>query len=267
MELSAAGLFEQPFRTHGKPSALCSYAGLRNALEFLDKTYADKHGLALFQGPTLSGKTTILQQFIDSLHPEVSTAIVDGNGLDTTGLLQQILAQYGYRLELTSDNELSSMLRVFAMQQTVAGNPPILIVENTHMLNGDVLRVIAELAEAKANRQSALRIILVSDRSIAHIIKAPAMEAVAKRVTGLHRLAPMAALETRDYLHAKLVAAGSLEPASIMPDTVCADMYAASGGWPGVVDRIAILALGKSGKLSDHQYPCRTPPLARRCVN
>ena len=246
MELSAAGLFEQPFRTHGKPSALCSYAGHRSALEFLEKTYAEKHGLALFQGPTLSGKSTILQQFIDSLHPEASAAIVDGNGLDTTGLLQQVLAQYGYRLELTSDNELASMLRVFAMQQTVAGNPPLLVIENTHLMTGDVLRVVAQLAEAKANRQSALRMVLVSDRSVSHILKAPAMESVAKRVTGLHRLEPMAALETRDYLHAKLVAAGSLEPASIMPDTVCADIYSASSGWPGVVDRLAILALAKA---------------------
>ena len=217
MELSAAGLFEQPFRTHGKPSALCSYGAQRSALEFLEKAYADKNGLALFQGPTLSGKSTILQQFIDLLHPEASTAIIDGNGLDTTGLLQQILAQYGYRLELTSDNELASMLRVFAMQQTVAGNPPLLIVENTHQMQGEVLRVLAKLAEVKANRQSALRMVLVSDRSIAHILKAPAMESVAKRVTGTHQLGPMAALETRDYLHAKLVAAGSLEPAAIMP--------------------------------------------------
>ena len=106
--------------------------------------------------------------------------------------------------------------------------------------------LIGRLAEVTADRQSALRIILSSDRSIANILKSPAMECVTKRVTGTHQLAPMAALETRDYLHAKLVAAGSVEPASIMSDVVCADLYAASNGWPGVVDRLALLALAKA---------------------
>ena len=246
MELSDTGLHEQPFRTHGKPSALLDYAAHRAALEFLHATYREKHGLGLLQGPALSGKSTVAQQFMLSFDSDVSRALVDGEGLTPTALLSSVLSQFGYKLELTSENELISMLRVFTMQQTAGGNAPILVIENTHAMEANTLSVVCELAGVAVSRQSALRIILLSDRSIDNIISAPAMECISKRVSGVHLLGPMSALETRDYLHLKLEAAGAENPADIFPDAVCADVYSASNGWPGVVDRLALLAFAKA---------------------
>lgn len=246
MELSDTGLHEQPFRTHGKPLALSPYAANLSAHEFLKETYKNRHGLGLLQGPTLSGKSTVAEQFMESLDSDVAKAIVDGDGLNTSSLLEAVLGQFGYTLEFNSMNELLNMLRVFAMQQTVVGSPPILIIENTHLMQAGALRVLCELADFQAKRQSALRMVLMSDRCIKNIISSPAMESIGNRVTGKHLIAPMSSLETRDYLHVKLSAAGAPEPAQILPDTVCADLYAASNGWPGVVDRMAILALAKA---------------------
>ena len=246
MELSDTGLHAQPFRTHGKPLALLSYAAHRSAIEFLEKIYAAKDGLGVLQGPALSGKSTVAEQFLDSLDSEVSTAIVDGEDLDTGALLGAMLSQFGYKLELTSTNELTSMLRVFTMQQTVAGHPPVLIVENTHAMKACALQALCQLADCKADRQSALRIVLMSDRSIENMLDAPSMACVSKRVSGTHLVGPMTALETRDYLHKKLSAAGADDPADIFPDTACADLFSASNGWPGVVDRLALLAFAKA---------------------
>ena len=119
MELGAAGLQEQPFRTHGKPLVFVNYAGQRAAIDFLNSTYDNLRGLGLFLGPSLSGKTTILRQFVDDMDPDVSVAVVDGSGLNTSALLEAILGQYGYRLDYDSASELINMLKVFAMQQTV----------------------------------------------------------------------------------------------------------------------------------------------------
>lgn len=248
MELGAAGLQQQPFRTGGKPLVMSSYAAQQSALEFLKKTYKHKHGLGLLQGPSLSGKSTVIRHFIDIVGDDVSTAIVDAHGITTQTLLESVLGQFGYQLELTSVNELLNMLRVFAMQQTVAGQAPLLVIENTHTMNANALGVLSELADVKASRQSAVRVVLSSDRSIDHIIDAPAMEGVAARVTDTHRLGAMTLPETRAYLHAKLSAAGSVDPAGVIPDEVCDHLYSASGGWPGVVDQLALIALIKAEK-------------------
>src|SRR5690606_29732075 len=47
----------------------------------------------------------------------------------------------------------------------------------------------------------------------------------------------------------KLKAAGCREPAQVFPEDVCLELHEAAGGWPGWVDRLAQLALGRATKL------------------
>ena len=55
--------------------------------------------------------------------------------------------------------------------------------------------------------------------------------------------------EAKDYLLKKLRAAGSSVPEYILPSSVCVELWDASGGWPGVLDRIALLAIAKAETL------------------
>ena len=55
--------------------------------------------------------------------------------------------------------------------------------------------------------------------------------------------------EAKDYLLGKLKAAGSTVPEYILPSSVCVELWDASGGWPGVLDRIALLAIAKAETL------------------
>jgi type II secretory pathway predicted ATPase ExeA/pSer/pThr/pTyr-binding forkhead associated (FHA) protein len=246
MELGEAGLQEQPFRTHGRPLVFVRYSAQQTAFGFLTDTYAHDRGLGLFQGPSLSGKTTIIRHFAESLTNDAAVAVVDGAGMNTTGLLEAMLSQYGYDLQFSSVNELLSMVKVFVLQQTAANHAPLLVVENTHALNPSALRVLCELAGLKVRTKCALRLILASDRSISSMIKAPAMETILKRLTGDFHLAPLSISETTDYVHAKLRAGGCFDPLSILPVETCDEIHFASGGWPGVIDRLVTLAMSKA---------------------
>ncbi len=249
MDLAAAGLAEQPFRTHDKPLSTVSYASHRDALKVLEDTCAAPNGLSLLQAPPLSGKSTLIRHFIDTRPEDCATAIVDGNGLNTTSLLESILRQFGYVLDYTSPNELLAMLRVFTLQQAASGESPLLIIENSHALNPSALRAVCELADLNVRRVSALKIALVSDRSLHDIVTAPAMRCIEKRLTHDFHLRPMTQQETVHYLYAKLNAAGSLVPEFVFPRAVCTELWRASGGWPGILDRIALLALAKAKAL------------------
>ena len=142
MDLGAAGLSEQPFRTDGKPLTVVSYASQQEALKVLDDTRRARQGLSLLQGPTLSGKTTLIRHFVDKLPEDCAVAVVDGTGLNTSGLLEAVLHQYGYVLHHSSIAERLAMLRVFALQQAASHEPPLLIIENTHLLNPSALRTL-----------------------------------------------------------------------------------------------------------------------------
>lgn len=246
MELGEAGLQEQPFRTHGRPLVFVSYASQQNAFDFLNETYNKDRGLGLFQGPPLSGKTAIIRHFAETLSDDDAVAVVDGAGLNTTALLEAVLSQFGYDLKFSSVNELINMVKVFVLQQTASDHAPLLIIENTHALNPSALRVLCELSSLKIRAKSALRLILASDRSISSIVKAPAMASISQRLTGDFHLEPMTNYESTDYLHAKLRAGGCLDPLAVLPEDVCQDLHIASGGWPGVLDRLVLLALARA---------------------
>lgn len=259
MELGVAGLKEQPFRTHGRPLVFVTYAAQEKAYEFLHATYDHFSGLGLFQGPTLSGKTTIIRHFANQQKEKCAVAIVDGAGVNTTTLLESVLRSYGYEHKFDTVNELLCMLKVFIQQQTASGQPPLLMIENIHEMNPSGLRVLCELASVRVREKFALRLVLVSDRSIDYIVEAPAMESMLKRNPGSFHLEPLTMDETCDYLYKKMRYGGCLDPAFVFPEDICDELHRASGGWPGIVDRLALLAIAKAGtcpiKLRHVEYP------------
>ena len=246
MELDAAGLQEQPFRTQGRPLVFVAYAGQEAAFEYLERIYDHRFGLGLIQGPPLSGKSTLLRQFAEFKTSDVAVALVNGSGLNADGLLQAVLSQFGYELESSSVNELLNMLKVFLQQQTASGQAPLLIIENTHEMNPSALRVLCELSKLRVRQYFALRLVLASDHSMTAMIDAPAMNCISKRLGDIFKLRPLTQDETTDYLYAKLRAGGCFDPENVLPNDVCDELHDASGGWPGIIDRIAILALAKA---------------------
>jgi general secretion pathway protein A len=263
MDLGAAGLKEQPFPTHGKALVTAPYASHLKALKVLAATRATRNGLCLLQGPSLSGKSTLIRRFVETLPPDTAVAIVDGDGLNTTGLLESVLRQFGYVLDHSSITELLAMLRVFAMQQATAHEAPILIVENSHALNPSALRALCELADLCTRNVSALKMVLVSDRSLLGIIKAPAMDSIFKRLTHDFHLHPMTNTEASEYLYLKLRHAGCSIPEFIFPTSVCTELWRASGGWPGILDRLALLTLAKAETLPASINLVEKPALPR----
>lgn len=253
MDLAAAGLTEQPFRTQGKPESIVSYASHLEGLEAIRAACETPKGLALLQGPPLSGKSTLVHHLVDSRDDDQECAVVDGTGLNATTLLESTLREFGYEADFHTDNELLSMLRVFALHQAASYQPPLLVIENTHRLNPSALRTLCSLAELKCLRDnrlvSALKIVLVSDRSLESIIEAPAMAPIAGRVAVNFQMRPMSCDDAKEYLREKLRSAGSRIPEYVFPNSVCVELWDASGGWPGVLDRIALLALSRADSL------------------
>jgi type II secretory pathway predicted ATPase ExeA len=226
-----------------------SYSAERAALEALYDTYVNPTGLSVLQGPVLSGKSTLIRRFIDTLHEDCAVALVDGKGLNTTALLTALLHDFGFDLETGSANELMGLVRVFALQQATAHEPPVLVIENTHEMRPSALYTLCELADLRVRTGSAIKIVIVSDRSLASVLESPAMLPISRRLLHDFHLHPMTQEETKQYLHSKLRAAGSNSPDLIFSDAVCNELWAASEGWPGILDRLALLSLARAESL------------------
>ena len=224
---------------------LVPYASQQAAVRFLTNTRSNDRGIGLFHGPPLSGKTSILRQFKASLPDDYGVAVVDAAGMETNALLHDVVSQFGYGLDLDTD-ESFNMIKVFAMQQTAHDRAPLLVIENAHALSPVALETLCELADMKAKGKSALRMVLASDRPMLPIVRAPAMQSISNRVTGEFLLRPLTRTETTNYLYKKLIGGGCVDPRRVLPPVVCDRLYAESGGWPGMIDRVTLLALSKA---------------------
>ncbi len=249
MDLASAGLREQPFRTHGKPLVTIAYGAHSDALAMLEKTFRHPRGFSLLQGPPLSGKSTVIRVFLQNVPDDCSVAIVDGDGLGTRSLLEALLRQFGFDIDFNSTTELIAMIRVYALQQASAHEPPVIVIENAHAMNPSAYRALCELADLSVRYTSAVKFILVSDEPMKTTLESSAMEALGKRLLEDFHLRPMSCDDATTYLHRKLLAAGSDIPEFVFPLSICNELWRAAGGWPGILDRVALLALSKAETL------------------
>lgn len=103
--------------------------------------------------------------------------------------------------------------------------------------------------------------VLVSDRPLLRLIQSPEMTELADRLTHDFHLRPMSNEEAMRYVYDKLRAAGSTVPEFVFPLAVCTELWRASGGWPGILDRVALLALANAGTLPVPQEDIEQPVL------
>lgn len=249
MELSEAGISENTFGTHGAPLAFVPYQGQLAAAEFLNTVWTNPYGIGLLQGPTLSGKSTIIQHFVAALHEDTAAAVIDAAKPDAKGLLNQIIGKFGYELKLESVSELMNLLRVFIMQQAALHDAPLLIVDNAQDLSPDALQVLDDLAAIKVDNGFALRMVFSSDTDFSDVINAPATATLAARLLGTFNMVPMDSEEIAQYVDRKLCAGGCKKPGKIAPAAFVRELHKASGGWPGLVDGLMASALADTRKL------------------
>jgi hypothetical protein len=151
------------------------------------------------------------------------------------------------------------MIRVFAMQQSASAQAPLLIVENAHAMTPIELDLLCDFAEMTVHGKSALRIVLVSDRPLRPMMRAPAMQSMSQRVTGKFLLQPLTQEETACYVYRKLATGGCTSPRALVPPVVCDRLHMASGGWPGMIDRLAMAALANAERI-----PLRSDDIPRQ---
>ena len=222
-----------------QPARFIQYPSQHEAFHFLDDVLADPGGAGLLHGPEVAGKSDLINQIATKVGERSAVAVIDGAQMKPTRFLTTVLTEFGYELELSSVEELLSMVSVFAVQQTRSREAPVVIVENFNRMYPSTLYLLCKLATLQAGEQFALRIVLISDKGYEQIIRAPGMSAIADRLFGTFELRPLTARESLIYLYARLESLGIENPDAVFTTDVRGALHTATGGWPGKLDAIA----------------------------
>ncbi len=222
------------------------YRSQQEALQFLGNVLADDRGVGLLHGPNSSGKSDVVNQFVQELPDNAVVAIVDGTRLKARQFLSEVLEQFGYSVELNSSDEMLNMLRVIVVQQTRSHQAPVLVVQNINNMYPSTLCVLCKLASQMVHERFALRIILVNHRYFYRIMGSPSMSPITDRLIGNFELEPMTVQETMAYVYARLRSYGVDQPDNVFSIDICTELHAASGGWPVKLDDIIMTIMDQA---------------------
>ncbi len=246
MDIAQTGLQHQPFHTDGDPVFFVPYRSQLAAYHFLQMILKDERGIGLFYGPDSAGKTCVVRELRRDMPADIPVAVVDAARLKTLDLLRAIMTQFDPGPSFASIDDHWYALRIFLAEKARTERTPLLILENINRMYPSSLYTLSKLAELQMEGRYLLRMILISNKAPFAIVHSPSMSAVAKRSISAFEMGPMTAKEASTYVYAKLRASGCDDPNQLFPADVLNELHAASGGWPGKLDELAMQAIERA---------------------
>ncbi len=235
-----SSLGSKAFGNQADAGLIVAYQSHQDALRFLSAALGQANGVALLQGPTGSGKTTIIKEQIGWSSRDAAVALIDGTHLTPRQLLTGMLSQFGVRTAAQDDEQLLQTLNNFLTQQARTANAPVLIIDNADRATSSALRLLNWVAALDALGSYALRLVLTGKEKLSALLLNNSMRSVARRHPAAYSLNPLTAHETMIYLRTRLIAAGGERSEKVFPVDVCEKLRELSRGWPGPLNERAI---------------------------
>lgn len=243
MQSNHSSLASKAFGEHADTGLVVAYQSHQDALRFLSSALGQANGMALLQGPTGSGRTTIIKELLARSSRDSSVALIEGAHLTPRRLLTNMLSQFGVHTVSEDDDQLLHKLNNFVTQETRFARPPLLIIDNADHATSSALRLVNWLAALDTRGKYSLRMVLTGKERLSLLPKQDGMRSVARRHPATYSLNPLTERETMIYLRTRLIAAGGDRVEKVFPMDVCDRLHEWSRGWPGALNERASEAM------------------------
>ncbi|MGB5333802.1 MAG: FHA domain-containing protein [Woeseiaceae bacterium] len=249
MQAHESSLVSKAFGEHADAGLIVAYQSHQDALRFLSSALDQANGAALLQGPTGSGKSTIIKEQLAWSARDAAVALIDGIHLRPRRLLTDMLSQFGVQTASEQDEQLLHKVNHFVTQQTRFAKPPVLIIDNADRMTSSAQRLLNWLAALETRGNFALRIVLTGKEELSALPRQDSMRNLARRHPATYSLNPLTEQEAMIYLRTRLIAAGGDRSEKVFPLDVCERLHELSCGWPGALNERAIDAMDRMTEL------------------
>lgn len=240
MYLEFFGLKENPFNLVSDPRFMYYSESHCDAMSHLLYGVRERKGILMMLGEAGTGKTTLVRATLEMLRSTRVVASVIMNPIlsQTEEFFDAILR--GFHLEGYKRNNLdmAEVLHRFLMQQDMKNHIPVLIVDEAQELSKPLLEQIRMLSNLEHDGHKLLQVVLAAQPEMNEKLESFEMRALRQRITVRCRLSTLSAEETFQYLHSRLVAAGS-DGREIFNAEAVEAIFAFSGGIPRLINSIA----------------------------
>jgi general secretion pathway protein A len=253
------GLRRAPFDITPDPSFFFPTPRHNEALANLSCGIRWRKGFVALTGEVGTGKTLLLRCLLDLLkRVQIASAYIVNTRLTAAEFLRHMVNDLQVPTPSGDKSELLINLNKFLIQRCQRGSTTVLIVDEAHVLEWDVLEEIRLLGNLETAQEKLLQIVLVGQPELDRNLDSPQLRQLKQRIMLRCKLAPLGIHEIRPYIETRLSLAGHKREAVIFSDPAIQLIYEYSNGIPRVVNMICENALVIGCAQQTHTI---TPPI------
>jgi general secretion pathway protein A len=235
-------LTELPFRLSPDPQFLYLSKQHARAKAYMESTIWFTDGFVVITGEIGSGKTTLIESFLQEVQRDVVVAQIGQTQVSVVDFLQAVLVEFGFTPFKMKKAELIATLNAFLVEQYAAGRKVLLIVDEAQNLSLRVLEEIRMLSGVESAKEKVLRIILAGQPELNQKLDAPELVQLAQRIRLRFHLGTLSAQEMHAYIHHRLEVAGAGDRPIFDPQTY-PEIFRYTGGVPRLVNTLCDTAM------------------------
>jgi general secretion pathway protein A len=232
------GFSESPFSLSPDPAFFYRSEQHEEALANLVYGVQARKGFIVLSGEVGTGKTTMLECLRDYLESQyIEFAFLFNSRINSEQFFEMIAYDLDLPCTRTSKTEVLFALNQLLVDQTQDGRTVVLIVDEAHNLEWDVLEEIRLLGNLENRNGKLLQIILAGQPELDRKLDAPNLRQLKQRIVLRCNLQPFTLRDAVEYILSRLEKAGMPEQ-TVFSEELMAEIHLRAQGIPRVINAL-----------------------------
>jgi general secretion pathway protein A len=230
------GLSENPFNLSPDPEFLYRSPQHEEALANLIYGVRSRKGFIVLSGEVGTGKTTMLECLRDYLDSQrIEFGFIFNSRLNPDQFFEMMAYDFDLQCDRKSKTSVLFALNALLIQQAERGRTCVLIVDEAHNLEWDVLEEIRLLGNLENRQGKLLQIILSGQPELDRKLDAPNLRQLKQRIVLRCSLNSLTPEESSAYINTRLERAGMPNQKAFPPDML-EEIHKRSRGIPRLIN-------------------------------
>src|SRR5713101_8943037 len=232
------GFSESPFSLSPDPAFFYRSEQHEEALANLIYGVQARKGFIVLTGEVGTGKTTMLECLRDYLEAQyIEFAFIFNSRITSDQFFEMIAYDLNLSCSRASKTEVLFALNQLLVEQAQDGRTVVLIVDEAHNLEWDVLEEIRLLGNLENRNGKLLQIVLAGQPEFDRKLDAPNLRQLKQRIVLRYSLQPFTLRDAVEYMQSRLERAG-MPDQTVFSEELMAEIHLRTQGIPRVINAI-----------------------------